>query len=484
MTRSSSGTGLVLVTFGLLTACGGGGGHSSSPPSPPPALSAPTSLHATIGDSAAAVGWDAPPDNGGGAIDSYDISATPALAASDVDIKSTHAHLTNLTNGSTYAVSIRAHNAAGFGARSPNVMVTPRAITTSDYTPLAIQGDTSPSGFYDPSLLHSAQGDLWMSYSSVDYHNNASAQLVQDVGIRLARSADGGSHFTYAATIATPVDATVTDTDPAHSACGAATCNGRWVYETSWLIDDSTDPNTAHRYRLFAHKYFLNPASAARTLYHLGSIVEWTAPALDGPWSAETSLLGWNLTPPELAPLRNANTIDTNLANCIVLAEGSATVRTGAIDFVFACVYPGGNPLPQKIVLLRSRDHASSFQYVSTLLTPADAAPLGASFYTAPSLIANDGNTPILLATPAFNGVYGGCIVFPIADVDTGALFRTNNVAAGILFAPAVANHLGGACAYDPALGPHGMLINDGTPGSPPTATHFGIQYTGTPLLQ
>jgi hypothetical protein len=157
---------------------------------------------------------------------------------------------------------------------------------------------------------------------------------------------------------------------------------GRWVYETSWLIDDSTDPNPARRFKLFAHKYFLAPGRVPATLYHLGSIVMWTASAPDAAWSTETSLLGWNLTPPELTPLRIVNAVHTELAPCIAVAEGSATVRGSDIDFVFACIYPGSNPLPQKIVMLRTLDHANTFQYVATLLTPDDAAPIGANHFS------------------------------------------------------------------------------------------------------
>jgi hypothetical protein len=351
----------------------------------------------------------------------------------------------------------------------------PQPASTAAYQVVNIAGDNSSSGVYDPSVLRLSNGDLWMSYSSVNYYNNTSNLLVQDVGIRLARSTDGGATFNYVSTIASPGVATVTDAGL--TACGSLTCQGRWVYETSWLIDDSADPNPARRYKLFAHKYFLSPGKVPATFYQLGSIVMWTASTPDATWSAESSLLGWNLTPPELTPHRIVNSLHTDLAPCIVVAEGGASVRGSAIDFVFACVYGSGNPLPQKIVLLRSLDHANSFQYVSTLLTPADATPIGASHFSAPAILATPGTAPILFVTPVIGGFYSGCIAIPFADDAAGQLFRVNNFPVGILYAP-VLTALGGACTYDRGLGPRGILMNNAIPGATPVQSQFRIYAT------
>jgi hypothetical protein len=261
------------------------------------------------------------------------------------------------------------------------------------------------------------------------------------------------------------------------TACGLLTCQGRWVYETSWLIDDSTDPNPARRYKLFAHKYFLSPGNTPATFYHLGAIVMWTASAPDATWSSETSLLGWNLTPPQLTPHRIVNSLHTDLAPCIVVAEGSASVRGSAIDFAFACVYASGSSLPQKIVLLRSLDHANSFQYISTLLTPTDAAPIGASHFSAPAILSTPGTAPVLLVTPVINGFYSGCIAIPFADDVAGQLFRVNSLPVGILFTP-VLSIVGGACAYDRGLGARGILMNNVIQGATVVQTQFRIYAT------
>jgi hypothetical protein len=237
---------------------------------------------------------------------------------------------------------------------------------------------------------------------------------------------------------------------------------------------------------IFAHKYFLFPPHSPATIYVLGAIVMWTAPVPDGNWSSEEAVIGWNLTPPELPfPARNnINTLDPALQHCLLVAEGAASVRQDALDFAFACTLDsGGPPLPQKIVLLRSLDHANSFQYVATLLQPSDA-PAGSAYYTAPGLIPSSSNAPVLIATPTTSaGVYAGCTMFPFADKESGSLFRDNNgLPISILEVQRIndATHIGGACAWDRGLDATGILLNDVDLSAAPV--RFKILATKKPL--
>ncbi|MGB5472326.1 MAG: fibronectin type III domain-containing protein [Gammaproteobacteria bacterium] len=476
--RRSTWIAVAILAQTLLSACGGGGSGVAPP-------GVPLGVTVNPGDGALSLGWKPPASNGGAAIQAYSVELTPAVPPADVTATGTVALVRNLTNGIGYQVSVRASNAAGTGPASTPVTVQPAAAVNSGYTPITIQGDNSPSGIYDPSILRANNGVLWLSYSSVDYHNNGSGQLVQDVGTRIARSNDNGNTFSHVATIATPTPATVTDTDPALSACGAPTCTGRWVYETSWLIEDSTDPDPNRRFKLFAHKYFLYPPGTTnRTLYHLGVIVMWTAAAPDGAWSIETPLIGWNLSPPELTPLHVVNAaLHPDLGECLLVAEGSATVRASVIDFVFACPFidtTAGNAVRQKIVRLRSTDHLSTLDYVTTLLEADDAAPYGgAGHFSAPALIVREDNAPLLLVTPVVNNVYAGSLVFPFADDGSAGVFRTGGLPETILFAPvAGAGHIGGASTYDGSLGAQGILQSDATLGATLLDTRFDIVAT------
>jgi len=477
MSITATATRLILLSF-LATGCGGGsgGGHSESVPG------SPTDLTANAGDSVISIGWSAPTDTGGSSISGYSLQIVPSVANADIVISGTRALISNVTNGTDYQISVAAKNAVGKGPYSAVMSAQAKAANSAEYEAITIIGDPgSPSGIYDPSLLRSSTGELWLSYSSVNYYINGSGDLVQDVGIRLANSADNGETFYYTTTIASPTDVTVTDSDPAMSACGAMTCSGRWVFETSWLVEDSSDPDPDRRYKLFAHQYFINPANSGNaTLYHLGAIVMWTASAPDGGWSTPTVLLGWPLTTPDISPMVDISQLSAATANCILVAEGGVTVNAGRLDMVFSCPYldVASNTILQKIVLLRSSDHASSFQYVATLLTPDDA-PDGIDYYSAPAMIANEDRAQVLMVTPVVNGIYAGSMVFPFAATGVNGLFDSGTGPSALVYVPVqAAGHIGGASAYARGMGDTGILQSDAILGASLVDTQFNIVST------
>jgi hypothetical protein len=464
----------------LAAGCGAGGGGGQ----PLPGVEvpgAPTGLVANLGDGAVSLGWRQVTATGGAPIRGYEITVSPRTTAVSIHVQGTRALVRGLQNGQSHTIAVRARNRAGPGAPGILAGLVPRATDTSLYRPIEIAGAVGRSGVYDPALLHTSAGALWLAYSGVDYHRADGGELVRDVGIHLARSTDNGASFSHVASIGVPAPAVVTDTDPALSACGAPTCTGRWIYEVSWLVEDAADPDPAARFKLFAHKYFLNPTGETDTRYHLGAIVLWTAPDPAGPWSDEVSLLGWNLSPPELTPRHVVNSLDPALADCLLVTEGAATVREGnVLDLVFACAYADGDEYPQRIVLLRSSNHLASLSYVSTLLTPADAAPLGAAFYSAPALHASEDGAPLLIVTPVVGrDLYAGCVVYPFADEDAGQLFRQRGIALPIQGLPVRDGRLGGACTWARRTATGGVLMSELVPGDSLEDALFGIVTTG-----
>lgn len=393
----------------------------------------------------------------------YLVTVTPDLAGSGATT-ARKALFRGATNGTTYTVGVVARNSAGAGPPR-TVQVRPGVYSAAGEAALVIAGDDSPSGIYDPSVLV-AGGQAWLAYSSVDYHLDGLGHRVQDVSIRLARSDDAGATWSYVRTVAAPsADVTVVDPDAAHPVCGAATCTGHWVYETAWLIEDATAP-AAERFLLLAHQYFLYPPDAtipgkSATQYHLGAIVGWTGASPDqlGTVPART-VLRWNLTPAaHFAGGQNVNDLP-GLADCLAVAEGSATLRDGGVDMVVTCPYVAGSTLPQRIVLLRSTDHARTFSYVATVLDAPDASEFpGASFFTAPALLAAPDPAPALMVTPVFAGFYGGCAVIPFEDAAAGTLYRKENGKPAVIrFDPTAAQTMGGACAVARALPGVGLL--------------------------
>jgi len=467
----------------LLAACGGGGGGSGGGGSNTPPLLGPVqALTVNVGDGAISLGWSPPDTSISQSVAGYQVDIEPTGVNQSITLANTHAVVTGLSNGVTYTITVRAENSDGLG--DPNsVTATPTAADVNSYRVVTIAGDPgSPSGIYDPSLLRASNDDLWLSYSSVNFYADTAAEVVQAVGTRIALSSDNGANFDYVATIAEPVATTITDPDSGLTACGSTTCDGFWVYETSFLIEDETDPDPDRRFKLFAHKYFLDPGLPnSKTLYHIGAIVMWTASSPDSQWSSETVLFGWPTTEPNLTPMIDISTLNNELEECLIVAEGSATTYLNELYFAFTCPYVDlpSNTIQQRIVLLKSTDHAASVEFVATLLTPDDT-PDGVEHFSAPALIATTDTAPLLLATPVTNGIYAGSMSFPFASLNAGQLFTdSTSKALAIQFIPvAAAGHIGGASTYARGMGNSGVLQSDAIPGSPITATQFRIIKT------
>ncbi|MFT3931444.1 MAG: fibronectin type III domain-containing protein [Spongiibacteraceae bacterium] len=462
----------------LLHACGGSHG-AYNPPDDDDQTSPTTvvNLAGNAGDGAVSLGWDEPAS--GSTPFSYNIAISPSATNATISSDGTRAIIRGLVNNTSYTFSVTVKNSVGESAAA-TLLLRPTAVEINIANLSAIDRDTndsnSPSGIFDPSLLN-VNGRIWMAYSSVNYYQQA-GHRVQDVSTSLAYSDNSGSTFTYLRTIGTATNATVTPGSGVNP-CGNITCTGRWVYEVPFLIDDKTDPDTSKRFKLFAHKYFLYPLATTpeqSPIYALGAIVMWTAPSPESNWSSERVVLGWNGTPQELATTNKINTLNAALNECLTLSEGAATTYQGNLDFVFACSYPNASNTgnTQKIVMLRSSDHASTFEYVSTPLTATDAASVNALYFSAPALIPTETSAPVLIATPVINrsvsiggnpfsgDFYSGCIAFPFADEKSGKLFRSGSAPLSIWKIGYQANHLNGACAWDRGASSSGILINDG----------------------
>lgn len=297
------------------------------------------------------------------------------------------------------------------------------------YVPLTIANDTpSAYGNFDPSLWYEADGGGgFLTYSAVPAQNQ--------LHTRIAYSNDRGATWTYLGNVNQPTPVTITTTDS--SVCGATTCTGTWVHETSSIVYDAADPNPARRFKVFVHSYF---ATASAIHYLIGVVTMFTT-AFPGPGAVwvETRILGWNSSSPESSTNvgQNINTdpaLAPYIGSCLLLSEPGALVRGGTIDVAFGCVRFVPNAGAQiDIQLLRSTDHGSSWTFVSTLLRAQEAALFGTTGTNAPAfngadLFERNGRT-FLFVSPngPVQGVgdgYRGCLVFELNDVDAGAVER------------------------------------------------------------
>ena len=118
----------IRISVGTVTASGAtvtiAGG--AQPPTPP---SAPLDVTATGGDGTVRLTWDPPASNGGATVESYVVVRTPGNVSTTVTERSTT--VAGLANGTEYAFTVAARNAAGTGVPSAAVAATPTVLLPS-----------------------------------------------------------------------------------------------------------------------------------------------------------------------------------------------------------------------------------------------------------------------------------------------------------------------------------------------------------------
>ena len=114
---------------------------------------APTGLSATASDAQVSIAFTPPSNNGGSTITNYEYSTDggTSWAAFNPTNASSPVVITGLTNGTTYALGLRAVNAAGSGTASANVISTPLAIPNAPTGLSATVGDTQVTVTFTPS---------------------------------------------------------------------------------------------------------------------------------------------------------------------------------------------------------------------------------------------------------------------------------------------------------------------------------------------
>jgi hypothetical protein len=89
----------------------------------------PTDAHAVAASHSATVSWTAPANDGGAAISSYLVTASPGIQTDVVDAPATRLSITGLSDGVAYTFTIAATNVAGTGmASTPTAAVTPAPV--------------------------------------------------------------------------------------------------------------------------------------------------------------------------------------------------------------------------------------------------------------------------------------------------------------------------------------------------------------------
>ena len=327
-----------------------------------------------------------------------------------------------------------------------------------------VGGDTgSVFGVSDPSLCwppSSAAG--FMSYTSL-----GTAGLFT----RIAKTIDGTS-FTYVVAANEVSQVTVATTDT--SVCGAATCSGIVVHETSSLVYDGADPDASRRFKLFDYSYVIVPGATPPAQHAWGYIGLYTAPNAQGPWSKGEKALGWSSTAPGVSAT-GAGTLLSGigaLSDCLAFTEPAAIAPSGGAEIYLAlgCVSAVGDTAVPRVVLLRSVDHAATFTYVGLLLSATDGMKVGGAipgvqpsdFYeqggTTYLIVSTLGTTPTVANAPVG---YTSCTTVAVSALSSATVQRGSSgspVVVRKLSAPD--GGFAGACSYKPQFSA-GYLLDE-----------------------
>jgi hypothetical protein len=315
-------------------------------------------------------------------------------------------------------------------------------------------GVLSALGIFDASLVYpaGASGGA-MAYSAVNGPG--------DISTAIALSVDEGRSFQGAARVnaAFPLSVSVPVTS---SRCPGGTCTGMLVHEVPSLVEDTEDPDTSRRWKVFSHSYLV--LSSGVPAYDLGYLGLFTAPSPGGPWVDEGKALGW-LSESSFSS-DGARTLASSfsaLSDCIAFTEPGALVSdAGSLQLALGCAYAEGGAAHLRIELLSSTDHANTFSYVSRLLDDADAAFFGSDVNAADLFVAK-GRTYLSVSPSGptalgFDG-YRGCAILELTAAED-AVERTD---AG---APVVCRSLdgpgqpfAGACTYAEGATAVGYLL-------------------------
>ncbi len=253
------------------------------------------------------------------------------------------------------------------------------------YEKINIIGDSPLNGVYDPSLEY-ADEIGWLAYSAVD--GNAQP-FGPNVHTHLAQSSDQGKTWRFVKTINESHNDTL-------NILGKGKEKGVWRYEVPSIVYDPKDPG--REWKLFFHKYFWTKKHDRLVQY--GWIGYRTASNPAGTWSDEIALFGAGRLP--LAPFRSTrvdlHTLHQELKTSLVFTEPGVMESNGVLYMSLSGVTKNGDPT---VFLLRSRNHARSWEYVGTLLTTRDGKGFGFDDFDGTSLAKNaSGNDFYLLASP------------------------------------------------------------------------------------
>jgi len=344
-------------------------------------------------------------------------------------------------------------------------------------TALNVSGVVATDGIFDPSPRHDGSGNLWMSYSTVNYSGNDAA--LTEVRTRVASSTDGGSTWTDAG-----VDPNNNSNPDFQLTVSGITYWASWHYEVSSLLYDPYDADTAKRWKMLWHRMAYVESGGNSNLSIDNSWIGLsTASAPNGAWSAERKMFAGSIYAAAAntvigAPEIQLNMLHTSLNSCIAFTEPSMLAKSDGIYISLNCL--GLTPsqvVTSKIVGVKCNRTFTTCSYLGDFLQGTEAAQFSQSGqaltgFSATELVSAGGND-YLIVTPTEppSDSYRGCLAFRISDLATATLVRSNGTPSLIKRIYGTSGSFNGACGYDTNATGSGIIYSEYNNSAP----HFRL---------
>jgi hypothetical protein len=355
-----------------------------------------------------------------------------------------------------YCLSLVVLFACGSGGNSD----TPTPVISA--TALSVSGVVATDGIFDPSPRRDGSGNLWMSYSTVNY--SANDPVLTEVRTRIASSTDGGSTWTDAG-----IDPN-NNLNPDLLLPGSVI--GDWHYEVSSLLYDPYD-DASKRWKMLWHRALYVSIGIDSVLsVPDGWIGLSTASAPNGIWSAERKLFAGSLynTADNIfigAPEIQLNLLDPNLNGCGIFTEPSMLAKSDGIYFSLACM-----GTTSKIVGVKCNRTFTTCSYLGDFLQGSEAAQFSQSGqpltgFSASELVSIGSNDYLIVTptehvvTPTEYDIYRGCLAFRISNLANATLVRSGGVPTLVKRISGTSGSFNGACGYDASATGSGIIYSE-----------------------
>jgi hypothetical protein len=342
-------------------------------------------------------------------------------------------------------------------------------------TALSVSGVVATDGVFDPSPRRDGSGNLWMSYSTVNY--SANDPNLTEVRTHIASSADSGSTWTDAG-----IDPNKNAPPDFQVDIGGTMYWASWHYEVSSLLYDPFDTDVSKRWKMLWHRMvYVDIGGHSAPSIENSWIGLSTASAPNGVWSDERKLFAGLLynTANGTANIQ-LNALHTALNGCGAFTEPGMLAKSDGIYISLHCL-----GTTSKIIGVKCDRAFSACTYLGDFLLGSEAAQFsqsGQAFtgFSATELVSAGGND-FLTVTPTEppDDNYRGCLVFRVSDLTAATLNRTNNIPVLTKRVSGSNGSFNGACGYDPGATGSGIIYSEYNTAAAP---HFRLFASHIPL--